>query len=158
MPVVISFTLLWLIKVYRTTYCVRERETDSLFTRNVFWPVSSILPTNEVCEGYVFYTCQSFCSQGGGGERGLHPEGVLHWGGLHCGGSASGGSASRRGSASGGRGFCIQGGWEDPPSHTVGEFASRMGVCIKEGACIQERSAYRRGVTGYYNIRSTSGR
>ena len=107
---------------HRTTYCVRERETDSLFTRNVFWPVSSIPPTNEVCEGYVFTLVSHSVHRG---ERGLHPEGGLHLGGLHCGGSASRGGLHR------GEGVLHPGGLGRPPITYYG------GVCIQEGGLHQ---------------------
>ena len=107
-----------------TTYCVRERETDSLFTRNVFWPVSNIPPTNEVCEGYVFTLVSHSVHRG---ERGLHPEEGLHWGGLHC------EVCIQEGVYIGGRGGVLHpGGLGRPPITYYG------GVCIQEEVCIQD--------------------
>ena len=115
---------------HRTTYCVRERETDSLFTRNVFWL------TNEVCEGYVFTlvshsvhagrgVCieRGICIQEGvciGGGGVLHPGGLgrpppqhILWGSLHPGGGLHQGGGLHPGEV------CIQEGGHRILQYTV---------------------------------------
>ena len=52
-----------------------------------YWNALLLPPANEVCEGYIFYTCVSFCPRGGACivGRGVHGGGGLCMAGGMCG-------------------------------------------------------------------------